>query len=171
MSVAHSPDRRYTYRDYKTWPDNERWELINGVAYAMTPAPSTSHQSVVLEMSIQVGTYLRGKACRTFVSPIDVFFTYDDGNPDDVSTIVQPDLLVVCDPKKIRPNGIVGTPDIIVEVLSPSTARHDQITKALLYEQFGVKEFWVVDPTQRLVTKRTLEENGKFKTVFLAVTG
>lgn len=165
MSIAQKPDARFTYRDYLTWPDEERWEIIEGIPYAMTPAPSSDHQRIVLELSTQVTLWLRGQKCEAFVSPIDVILANPEDADENITTIVQPDLIVVCDRKKIVKRGIRGAPDFVLEVLSPSTASHDQITKAALYEKHGVKEFWVVDPAERLVTIRTRAEAGQFAAV------
>ncbi len=165
MSIAQKPEARYTYRDYLTWPDDERWELIEGVPHAMTPAPTSDHQGVVTELSAQLTLWLRGQKCKAFVSPIDVILANPEETDEDITTIVQPDLIVVCDAKKIVKRGIRGAPDFVLEVLSPSTASHDQITKAALYEKHGVKEFWVVDLEERLVTVRTRTEAGQFAAV------
>ena len=132
---------RYTYADYCTWDDDERWELIDGVPYAMA-APLIPHQGVLRNIVLQIGNLLHKKTCQVFFAPTDVRLNAD--TKDD--TVVQPDLLVVCDKSKIDNKGIIGAPDLIVEILSPSTASHDTIRKFMLYLNAGVREYWIVDP-------------------------
>jgi Uma2 family endonuclease len=151
-------DHHYTYADYLKFPEGERWEIIDGVAYSMSTAPSASHQAACGELYLQVGNQLRGKPCKLFIAPFDVRFE----RKDDTDKVVQPDLLVVCDPSKITPQGIVGAPDWIVEVLSPATASRDQITKRALYEAAGVREYWLVHPTDRILTIYKLGTAGHF---------
>lgn len=136
----------FTYADYRTWPADERWELIAGIAYAMTPAPGTLHQSVVVRLAQCLANYLEGKRCQVFVAPIDVFLAPQDQNEDSVDTIVQPDVLVVCDPDRVTPRGIRGAPDLVIEILSESTAYRDQTVKLKLYERYGVREYWIINP-------------------------
>lgn len=139
-------DSRYTYRDYRAWPDDERWELIDGVAYSCA-APTLKHQRLARNLGFAVQSFLRGKACEMLQAPVDVFFPgLKEQDEDDVDTVVQPDLVVVCDRTKLRPNGIWGAPDLVVEILSPSTSRKDLHEKYALYERSGVREYWVVEP-------------------------
>ncbi|MEQ1637554.1 MAG: Uma2 family endonuclease [Methylococcales bacterium] len=161
MGLALKDDKRYTYADYLTWPDDVRYELIDGYAYCMSPAPLLAHQDVAGEIYRQVANILLGKKCRAFIAPVDVRLS--DPNQDDASidNVVQPDVFVVCDPNKLTRRGILGAPDWIVEVLSPSTAGHDQIIKRQLYECHGVREYWLVHPTDRVLTVYRLE-NGEY---------
>lgn len=152
-------DRHYTYADYLKFPDDERWEIIDGVAYSMAPAPGDSHQSLSSELTAQVHTQLRGKPCQVRVAPYDVRFE----NSDKTNKVVQPDLVVVCDRNKITPRGLVGAPDWIVEILSPSTAGKDQILKRALYEREGVREYWLVHPVDRIVTIYRLGAEGHYQ--------
>src|SRR6266571_9322844 len=108
--TAEKIEKRYTYAEYCTWDDNQRWELIDGVPYNMTPAPSTKHQSILGNLSLVISTHLKGKTCKPFVAPTDVVF--------DGYNVVQPDLLVVCDRSKITEANIQGAPDFVVEILS-----------------------------------------------------
>ncbi len=140
------PPIRYTYKDYLQWPEDERWELIEGIAYSMSPAPNRRHQGIHREIMGQLISYFKGKPCKLYPAPIDVFLPETDDSPDDISTIVQPDILVVCDPAKLKEVGILGAPDFIIEILSPATAFRDQSKKKLLYEKHGVKEYWIVNP-------------------------
>ncbi len=141
----------YTYADYLTWPEDERWELIDGEAFDMTPAPTTRHQEVLLEIASQLKISLHGKPCRVFPAPVDVVFPSAARSEDSAKNVVQPDVIVVCDPAKIRDTGIFGAPDLVVEILSPSTSSKDHIRKKALYERNGVKEYWLVHPVERVV--------------------
>ncbi|MBL1262784.1 Uma2 family endonuclease [Methylomicrobium sp. RS1] len=159
MGLALKDTLYHCYGDYLTWPDNVRYELIDGVAYMMAPAPDVAHQDVAGEIYFQVRQALQGKSCRAFIAPIDVRLPKCAESDDQVDTVVQPDVLVVCDPGKIDRRGIRGAPDWIVEVLSPSTAGHDQIKKRRLYERHGVREYWLVHPVDRVLTVYRLQDN------------
>lgn len=137
-SPARGINQTYTYADYLTWPDDERWEIIDGEAYAMTPAPTTTHQRIIGNIFTRVDQFFRGKPCVPFIAPTDVVL--DDRN------IVQPDILVVCEPSKITQKNIQGAPDLVIEILSPSTSVKDRREKKLLYERFGVLEYIIIDP-------------------------
>jgi len=144
MEAARKINTRYTYADYCTWGDDERWELIDGVPYAMAPAPNLGHQGICVKLIQQISNFLEGHACRVFVAPVDVRLSADDAD----DTVVQPDVLVVCDESKFEENGkcIIGAPDFIIEVLSPSSEKRDLIIKKKLYQESGVREYWIVDP-------------------------
>jgi len=144
----------YTYRDYLTWPDGERWEVIGGEALSMTPSPSFSHQWVVGRLYALLVAALRGHACVPCVSPLDVVLSE--------ANVVQPDVLVVCDRSKITPRGIVGAPDLVVEVLSASTALRDRRDKRDLYQRFGVREYLLVDAEARVVEHFVLRDDGTY---------
>jgi len=159
---ARKFEKHYTYRDYRTWPEDERWELLGGVAYAMG-GPTSTHQRIASNLHGALWNYLRGKDCQVFTAPLDVFLPpLHQIEEEDVDTVVQPDLLVICDPNKIRDRGIWGAPDLVVEILSPSTSRKDQNEKYHVYERSGVREYWVVDPTGEWVQRYVLGANGKF---------
>jgi len=140
-------NERYTYTDYCTWDDSERWELIDGVPYAMSPAPSPAHQEVSSELHRQLANFLKGKPCKVYPAPFDVRLNASD--EDD--TVVQPDLSVICDHSKIDVKGCKGSPDLVMEILSPSTAREDRMRKLQQYRQSGVREYWSVDPDTKTV--------------------
>jgi Uma2 family endonuclease len=161
MGLARRDLERHTYGDYLAWPEDVRYELIDGVAYAMSPAPTVSHQEVLLELSRQIDEALGESACRVLIAPLDVRLPRGDEADEAVDTVVQPDLLVVCDPARIDERGVRGAPDWIIEVLSPATAAHDQVRKRDLYERAGVREYWLVHPTDRIVTVYRLE-NGHY---------
>lgn len=160
VTKLEKTNTKYTYQDYKTWPDDERWEIINGEAYNMTPAPRTDHQLVSGELLRQFANYLIDKPCRIFAAPYDVMLDEDNNNSQN---IVQPDLLVVCDKKKLDSGKYcLGAPDLIIEILSPSTAKKDLLTKRHLYEKYGVKEYWIADPEHKDITVLLLQEDGKY---------
>ena len=142
------PEQVYTYSDYLTWPDEERWELIHGIPYNMSPAPSRQHQQISFEMARQIGNFLKDTSCRAFTAPFDVCFP---GKDDVIDTVVQPDISIICDTSRLDDRGCVGSPDIVVEILSPHTAPKDLKEKFVLYEEQGVKEYWVVEPNDKVV--------------------
>ena len=134
----------YTYKEYITWDDGIRREIIDGIIYNMA-SPSTKHQDIITSIFTQISVFLgRNKRCKVFVAPLDVKLSFDKNKNDE--NIVQPDIFVVCDPNKIGKNAILGVPDFVVEVLSPSTEKKDKETKFALYEAAGVREYWIVDP-------------------------
>ena len=144
---ARKLDRRYTYGDYRTWPDDERWELIDGVAWNMSPAPSSGHQGLLGELHIQVAPALKGTGCRVYLAPFDVLLPDSAGqNEDDVASVVQPDLTGICDASRITPRGCFGAPDWVVEIISPWTMKKDLNEKFTLYERNHIREYWLIDP-------------------------
>ena len=138
--------KAFTYADYLTWPDDQRCELIDGVVYDMTPAPAPIHQIILGELSWQFFNFFRGKPCKVFFAPFDVRFPKNTNPESDANTetVVQPDLVVICEPGKIDSRGCLGAPDLVIEILSPSTSAKDRLTKLNLYEKHGVKEYWIV---------------------------
>lgn len=151
MGLPRRDVEYHTYADYCSWPDDGRYELIDGVAYAMGPAPVRRHQGILGEIFRQVANILEGSSCRPYIAPFDVRLPKKDEIDDDVDTVVQPDLVVICDRSKLDDKGCRGAPDWVVEVLSPSTAGHDQILKRALYQRVGVREYWLVHPVDRIV--------------------
>ena len=148
----------FSYADYCRWPDDERWELIGGEAFDMSPAPARIHQDLVVGLLVQVHGALAGSRCRVYVAPFDVRLPEADEADDDIRNVVQPDLAVICDPARLDDKGCRGAPDWIVEVLSPRTAAKDQRRKRDLYERHGVREYWLVHPTDRIVFIYRLED-------------
>lgn len=156
--VLPAEKARYTFADYITWDENERMEIINGEVFMMA-APSRIHQEICFEIGRQMGNYLEGKQCKVYLAPFGVrLFEQDNDKPDNVDTVVEPDISVVCDRNKLDKYGCKGAPGLIVEVLSPSSQRHDQLVKLNLYQRAGVREYWIVDPVSRTVAVYTLEE-------------
>ena len=146
-----------TYGDYVSWPDDERWEFIEGQPHDMSPTPGRRHQQIVGALHARIHNYLRQAGrCEVYVAPFDVRLPVSDEPDDDVHSVVQPDIAVICDPAKLDDKGCRGAPDWIIEVLSPSTAAKDQIQKLALYEKHGVAHYWLVHPPDCIVTVYTL---------------
>ena len=140
-------DNHYTYADYAQWDDDTRCELIDGVPYAMA-APSIAHQRICSELHGQLWQFLKGKPCEVFAAPVDVCLNAA-GDEDDI--VVQPDILIVCDKSKLDGKSVNGAPDMVIEILSPSTASRDCIIKHQKYMKAGVREYWIVDPDSKTV--------------------
>lgn len=160
-----------TYRDYCTWPIEERWELINGKAYSMTPAPSRVHQDVTGRLYAQILGLLAEYPCQVYIAPFDVRLPRADEADELIETVVQPDVAVICDQSKLDAKGCRGAPDWIIEVLSPATAAKDHIEKRALYERHGVKEYWLVHPTDRVVMIYRLVQSAYGKPEISATAG
>ncbi len=141
----------FTYAQYLNWNDGKRWEIIDGMAYDMSPAPLVRHQEISMAFSLIIGNYLTGKQCKVFAAPFDVRFAEKDELNDETINVVQPDITVICDPSKLDERGAKGAPDWIIEIASPSTTKHDFVTKLLLYQKFGVREYWIVDSQTKTV--------------------
>ena len=161
MGLALRTEKHYTYADYLQWPDDTRYELIDGEAFRMAPTPLIEHQEIAGEVYCQLANQLDGQPCRPYIAPVDVRLPRADEADAAIDTVVQPDVLVVCDPSKIDRRGVRGAPDWVLEVLSPSTAAHDQIAKRRTYERAGVREYWLVHPGDRTLTVYVLE-NGQY---------
>lgn len=162
-NLAEKCDERFTYGQYYHWDDGERWELIDGVPYNMTPASLRRHQGILMKVSRIVGNFLEGKPCQVYFAPFDVrlpdFANQDD---DEVPTVVQPDLVVVCDEKKLDDRGCRGAPDLVVEIVSSSTSRKDLTVKFDLYERAGVREYWIIHPSEESLMIFTLGMDGTY---------
>jgi len=163
MSSYAAPNRAFTYGDYKTWPDDERWEVIDGIAYNMTPAPSVLHQRILAKLAARIGSQLEGKECEMFIAPFDVRLPEGDQADDDVTSVVQPDISVVCDPAKLDKAGCRGAPDFVIEITSPGTAQKDRIQKKALFERHGVKEYWIINPPDNLLTIYRARQDRQFE--------
>ena len=147
---ARKFDDVFTYGHYRQWPDDERWELIDGVAWSMA-APGIRHQALAARIYRFFFNWFEGKPCQAFPAPFDVLLAENDEADDAVSTVVQPDLSVFCDGSKLREPNARGAPDLALEILSPSTARKDLNEKFRLFERHGVREYWVIDGGNRSV--------------------
>ena len=154
---------RFTYAEYLSWPDEERWELIDGVPYMMSPAPTRKHQELSVELCRQFANYLKGKPCRIYDAPFDVRLPETAGASDDeIETVVQPDIVVVCDHGKLDDKGCTGAPDLIIEILSPSSAERDLKEKFYLYQRVGVREYWIVNQSDNTVMTFKLNNEGEY---------
>jgi len=158
MSALPKEERPFTYADYKDWElaEGERYELIYGEAYAMS-APNTMHQTISRELFGQFFIYLQGKPCQVFYAPFDVRLFYEEDESDD--TVVQPDIMVICDKNKLGPEGCRGAPDLVIEILSPSNSAIEMERKLKLYQEAGVREYWVVDPENNGLTVYRFQES------------
>ncbi len=164
--MAMSPNKlgtKYTYGDYLKWSDEERWELIDGVPYSMRPAPSTVHQRISGGLSMQFANYLLDKSSEVFFAPLDVRIPKANEKDEDIQTVVQPDVVVICDKSKLDKRGYRGAPALVVEILSPSTSKKDLNEKYNLYERSGVKEYWVVFPLDQVLDVYLLDEEGIYQ--------
>lgn len=132
----------------------ERWERIDNTVYDMSPPPTSEHQNIISNLLRELGVYLKGGPCKVFPAPFGVWL---DAN--ETGNYVEPDISVVCDPQKIQHKGCVGVPDMIVEVLSPSTALKDKTVKLRAYKVSGVQEYWIVDGSNQIVEVYMLSEN------------
>jgi Uma2 family endonuclease len=151
----------YTYADFLEWDEGERYEIIDGEAYMMA-APSRIHQEVGMALSATLYNYLEGKPCKVYTAPFSVRLFPAEDNGDD--TVVEPDITVVCDPSKLDDRGCNGAPDFIIDITSPSTARHDRIVKFNKYRESGVWEYWIADPEEKVVSAYVLK-NGEYTAV------
>lgn len=156
------PKGKYTYTDYLTWPEGERWEIIDGVPY-MQSAPSTAHQEILMEISRQIANHLMDKSCKVYPAPFCVRLTKGDEKlNEDIKNVVEPDITIVCDKFKVDEKGCNGAPDMIVEIISPSSIKTDKIIKFNMYEKVGVNEYWIVEPEGKIVSVFILQENGRY---------
>lgn len=154
-------DNTYSYADYLTWRLEEAVELLRGKISLMSPAPNLTHQSISIRLSGILYHYFKRQKCQLFAAPFDVRL-YDRKKSlvanQDIYTVVQPDLCVICDPHKLDYKGCLGAPDWIIEILSKSTAQKDTQTKYQLYQEAGVKEYWLVYPYEATVSQFVLNE-------------
>ena len=163
--------KSYTYADYYSWRFEERLELIKGKIFRMSPAPSGNHQTITLNIAGELRNFLKHKSCKVYVSPFDVRLVRDEKSDKKVTTVVQPDVCVICDLSKMADQrSCLGAPDIVVEVLSSGNNVKEQRIKYDLYEEFGVKEYWVVYPAEQSLLRYLLNNEGKFVTEGRALT-
>ena len=162
-------NKRYTYADYLLWQFSERVELIKGKIFKMSPAPKVNHQRIVGRVFFQLLNSFKEKKCEVFVAPFDVRLSKKKKDQL-IKTVVQPDICVICDEKKLDERGCLGAPDLIVEILSRSTSKKDLNDKKDLYEENGVVEYWVVHPTEATLMQFVLE-NKKYRIVDIFTEG
>lgn len=152
-------ERDYTYVDYLSWPKDERVEIINGTPY-LQAAPSRIHQEILSEMHRQIANYLIDKNCKVYPVPFAVILDMEEEG--DIKNVVEPDITIVCDEEKLEDRGCKGSPDMVVEIISPSTARRDKIEKFNLYEEAGIQEYWIIEPEEKILTVFTLQANQRY---------
>ncbi|MCB9289459.1 MAG: Uma2 family endonuclease [Lewinellaceae bacterium] len=159
-----SLNKIYTYADYLTWTFEETVELIKGKIFKMSPAPNTYHQEISCNMILKIGYFLGKKECKVFHAPFDVRLPLPPGRVKDeeIQTVVQPDISIICDLSKLDAKGCLGAPDWIIEIASPSTSKKDRKDKFEVYEHSGVKEYWMVFPEEQYVLAYALNEEGKY---------
>ncbi len=166
MELQLDLTKRYTFADYLTWLDDTRRELIDGFVRLLFPAPKRIHQKISGELHGIFWNFLKNKKCQLFYAPFDVRLPKNgekDGNQ--IYTVVQPDICVVCDSLKLDDYGCLGAPDFIIEIVSLSNTKHVVETKFQLYQQHGVREYWIVLPETKLINVLLLNEKGKYEMV------
>ncbi|NPC91482.1 Uma2 family endonuclease [Bacillus sp. WMMC1349] len=160
MATPEERQELMTYKEYATWAEGERCEVLDGKIISMAPSPLPEHQAVSMQLSIEFGSYLRDKKCHVFAAPIDVYLFEDvqtSWKDEQVRNWVIPDLIIVCELSKIKKNKVIGAPDLVIEIISPATAKIDRLDKRLAYQRSGVKEYWIVDPANQSVEVYLLE--------------
>lgn len=154
--------KQYCYREYAKLPSDKRYEIIEGILYAMVPSPSTQHQRVLGNLFFSIKSYLANNSCEVFCAPYDVLLPEKGEDADNVKTVVQPDILVVCDKAKLTEKHCTGAPDFIIEIVSPSSPSMDYVKKLHLYEKHKVREYWIVNYTRKEIMAYRLLENGEY---------
>jgi len=152
-------DKTYTYADYLQWTFDERLELIKGKIFKMSPAPGSVHQRLSHRLSRWIGNYLDDKKCEVFFAPFDVRLPRTSKDNKQIVTVVQPDVCVICDPKKVDEKGCLGAPDIVVEILSPGNNKKELQNKYEVYEEAGVLEYWIIQPVEKTFMRYVLVDN------------
>ena len=162
MALNPIENKIYTYDDYLKFADNEIVEIIDGRISAMSPAPSRIHQELIMEISAEIRNYIKSNngKCKVYPAPFDVVLVSENQNATDSKNIVQPDISVICDKSKLTDKGCTGSPDMIVEIISPFNPSKDYVRKLNLYEQFKIKEYWIVNPMKKNILVYTLTDNG-----------
>lgn len=155
------PEGSYTYADYLLWRFQERVELIRGRLFRMSPAPNVLHQQISREVSRILFNFFHENPCQVFAAPFDVRLPVGRKKGED-TTVVQPDLCVICDPAKLDEHGCAGAPDLVVEILSPGNSTREMREKYRVYEEAGVREYWIVNPAEKLALVYVLNESGIF---------
>jgi Uma2 family endonuclease len=145
----------YTYADYLAWDENERYEIIDGEAFMMA-TPNRIHQEISGALFAAIYNYLEGKSCKVYAALFSVRLFPVENESD--GTVVEPDITVVCDPSKLDDRGCNGAPDLVIEILSPSNTRHDRIVKFNKYREAGVREYWIADPEEKVLSVHVLKD-------------
>jgi Uma2 family endonuclease len=153
----------YSYAHYLNWVFDDRVELIKGKIFKMCPGPARLHQEISIKIASELFGFLKNKPCEVYTAPFDVRFPKDSKEDKDIYTVLQPDICVVCDPAKLDDRGCIGAPDIVAEILSPGNNKKELLNKYNVYEEFGVKEYWIISPAEKTFLKYTLDENGNYQ--------
>lgn len=156
--------KTYTYADYLTWKFKERVELLKGRIFRMSPAPNRKHQQIVGNLYFKLRSTFANEQCKLYFAPFDVRLPRISKDNQEIITVVQPDICIVCDPNKLDGKGCIGAPDLIIEILSPGNSQKELKNKFDLYEEAGVKEYWLVYPSEESVIINVLE-GGAYKTL------
>ena len=156
--------KTYTYKDYMLYDENETLEIIDGKIYNMSPAPSRIHQKIIMELSAEIRNYIKATngSCEVYPAPFDVILKNDDEILEDCKNIIQPDISVICDKNKLTDKGCTGSPDMIVEVVSPYNPNNDFIRKLNLYDKYKVKEYCIVNPIKKNILVYKLDEKERY---------
>lgn len=154
--------KTYTYADYYRWKFDERVELIKGFIFKMSPAPGRMHQKISIKFAQRLSNFLEGKKCEVYHAPFDVRLPRKSKKDEDIITVVQPDICVVCNPEILDEKGCLGAPDLIIEILSPGNSKKEIKNKYNVYEESGVREYWIVDPTHQTLQVNKLV-HGKYQ--------
>lgn len=159
-----SKNKSYSYADYLTYPEGERIEIINGHIYNMAAAPTRMHQQIIMELSTIINYYIKSNngPCKVYPAPFDVILKNEDEDINNSKNIVQPDISVICDKSKLTDKGCTGAPDMIIEVVSPFNPNSDYIRKLNLYDQYKVREYWIVNPMNETILVYKLDENNQY---------
>ena len=172
MAVVKRDSQQHTYADYLVWSRTHGDEVIDGTAYVREPpSPSVTHQMMVGEIYYHLKSALEDSPCRVYMAPLDVRLPKTGDADDQIDTVVQPDIFIVSDPRKIDARGVRGAPDWVAEVLSPSTARYDQTVKLAAYERAGVREVWLVHPLDRTLAIYRLDKGSYGRATVLELEG
>ena len=164
-------DKTYTYADYLKWNFDERLELIKGKIFPMSPAPAEIHQRISQKVNRALLNFFYNKPCEVYAAPFDVRLIRKSKKDKEIITVVQPDICVICDLSKIDGRGCIGAPDIVVEILSPGNNQKELKNKHEVYEEAGVKEYWIIHPQYKTFFKYVLNESGKFQPTNLLTFG
>jgi len=156
-------NKRYTYADYLTWLDDKRRELYDGFIKIMTPAPSRKHQKISTKFTRIIDNFLSGRDCEIYHAPFDVRLYNGSKKDEKIDTVVQPDICVICDLSKLDEKGCLGAPDFIIEIVSPGNSKKDVKDKFEIYQRYGVREYWIVNPNDENVSVFVLDEKGKYQ--------
>lgn len=159
MSLAIQQNKIYTYKDYLCFPDDFKYEIIEGTPYLMSPSPTVQHQRILRKMFIAINDSLKNVNCEVFSAPLDVILTLNASNVESATNVIQPDIFIICDKSKIKEKFILGSPEFIIEIVSNSSQSTDYVKKLNLYEKFKVTEYWIVNPLNKTIIQYYYSDN------------